>query len=292
MKSKYHLLCVALLAVCPGKLMADDPVGDPIRAHLFPPELLVHHRAEIGLTDQQVEKIRDRVEEVGPKVQQHQTRLNGAMGKLAKLLAASKVDEEAALKQLDEVLAIEKELKHMHFRVMIQIRNELNTEQQKIAAKLDRSPQHAKGLEQRLKAKIARIEKEIRSRAQAGKPPRDVIDMMQKFPKLMQKGQVKEAEALLDNVLKSLGLKDTDKATDKPKSAGSQSSRAKPAAEAKILSPEAVRTAVDALKKEDVAWRKIAWKTCLLDGLKASREQNKPVMLWIFIDRPINDERC
>ena len=49
---------------------------------------------------------------------------------------------------------------------------------------------------------------------------------------------------------------------------------------------------IAALKKEDVAWRKIAWKTCLLDGLKASREQNKPVMLWIFIDRPIDDERC
>ena len=58
------------------------------------------------------------------------------------------------------------------------------------------------------------------------------------------------------------------------------------------LSPEALRTEVAALKKEDVAWRKIAWKTCLLDGLKASREQNKPVMLWIFIDRPIDDERC
>ncbi len=55
---------------------------------------------------------------------------------------------------------------------------------------------------------------------------------------------------------------------------------------------EAVRAEVDALKKEDVAWRKIEWKTCLLDGLKASREQNKPIMLWIFIDRPIDDERC
>ena len=58
------------------------------------------------------------------------------------------------------------------------------------------------------------------------------------------------------------------------------------------LSPEQVRSEVEALKKEDVAWRKIAWKTCLLDGLQASREQNKPIMLWIFIDRPIDDERC
>ena len=49
---------------------------------------------------------------------------------------------------------------------------------------------------------------------------------------------------------------------------------------------------VQSLKVEKVAWRKIQWKTCLLDGLKASREQKKPLMLWIFIDRPIDDERC
>jgi hypothetical protein len=65
-----------------------------------------------------------------------------------------------------------------------------------------------------------------------------------------------------------------------------------PANSATRLSPKGIRAKVAALKKEDVAWRKIQWKTCLLDGLKASREQNKPIMLWIFIDRPIDDERC
>ena len=53
-----------------------------------------------------------------------------------------------------------------------------------------------------------------------------------------------------------------------------------------------IQKQVEALKKEDVAWRKIEWKTCLLDGLQASREQAKPVVLWVFIDRPIDDERC
>ncbi len=57
-------------------------------------------------------------------------------------------------------------------------------------------------------------------------------------------------------------------------------------------SAAALQAEVDALKKKDVAWRKIQWKTCLLEGLKASRAQKKPLMLWIFIDRPIDDERC
>jgi hypothetical protein len=53
-----------------------------------------------------------------------------------------------------------------------------------------------------------------------------------------------------------------------------------------------LRGEVQSLKVEKVVWRTIQWKTCLLDGLKASREQKKPLMLWIFIDCPIDDERC
>jgi hypothetical protein len=53
-----------------------------------------------------------------------------------------------------------------------------------------------------------------------------------------------------------------------------------------------LRKDVAALYQEDVAWRKITWKTCLLDGLAASREQGKPIVLWVFIDRPMDDERC
>jgi hypothetical protein len=64
------------------------------------------------------------------------------------------------------------------------------------------------------------------------------------------------------------------------------------AAEVKPKSFDEVQAEARSLKAEKVAWRKIAWKTCLLDGLKASQEQKKPLMLWIFIDRPIDDERC
>ncbi len=51
-------------------------------------------------------------------------------------------------------------------------------------------------------------------------------------------------------------------------------------------------TDVESLQVADVAWRRIPWRTCLLDGIRESREQHKPILLWIFIDRPIDDERC
>ncbi len=55
---------------------------------------------------------------------------------------------------------------------------------------------------------------------------------------------------------------------------------------------EQVSSSVATMKVEDVAWRKVKWRTCLLEGLKASKKQDKPIILWIFIDRPIDDERC
>ena len=42
----------------------------------------------------------------------------------------------------------------------------------------------------------------------------------------------------------------------------------------------------------DLAWRRIPWKSCLVEGLRESRLLNKPLMLWVFIDRPVDDTRC
>ena len=63
-------------------------------------------------------------------------------------------------------------------------------------------------------------------------------------------------------------------------------------AEKKPATPEALKTEIETLKAAKVAWREIAWKSCLLEGLKESREKKKPVLLWVFIDRPIDDARC
>ena len=56
--------------------------------------------------------------------------------------------------------------------------------------------------------------------------------------------------------------------------------------------PEALQAEIDVLKAPKVAWREIAWKSCLLEGLRESRAKSKPALLWVFIDRPIDDARC
>jgi hypothetical protein len=60
----------------------------------------------------------------------------------------------------------------------------------------------------------------------------------------------------------------------------------------KDRTPDALKAEITSLQAAKVAWREIAWKSCLLDGLRESREKGKPVVLWIFIDRPADDARC
>jgi hypothetical protein len=56
--------------------------------------------------------------------------------------------------------------------------------------------------------------------------------------------------------------------------------------------PKALQAEIEALKAAKVAWRDIAWQSCLLEGLKESRAKKKPALLWVFIDRPVDDARC
>jgi hypothetical protein len=60
----------------------------------------------------------------------------------------------------------------------------------------------------------------------------------------------------------------------------------------KMATPGALQADIEALKVDKVAWRGIAWKSCLLEGLNESRAKNKPALLWVFIDRPADDARC
>ncbi len=56
--------------------------------------------------------------------------------------------------------------------------------------------------------------------------------------------------------------------------------------------PETMKANIEAMKVSDVAWRKIDWQPCLLEGLRQARAEGKPALLWVFIDRPADDARC
>ena len=80
--------------------------------------------------------------------------------------------------------------------------------------------------------------------------------------------------------------------TTRPNESEHADTKKKPEPPASWISERDLKLQIAEMQVEEVAWRKIKWKTCLIDGLNASREQKKPVILWVFIDRPIDDKRC
>lgn len=56
--------------------------------------------------------------------------------------------------------------------------------------------------------------------------------------------------------------------------------------------PESLATKIEALRPKHLVWREIDWNRCLLDGMRRSREQSKPILLWAFINSDPKEERC
>ena len=64
-----------------------------------------------------------------------------------------------------------------------------------------------------------------------------------------------------------------------------------PLADKKTATPDALKSEIEALRDAKVAWRKVEWRTCLLDALKEVAREKKPVFLWVLGGAPA-DGRC
>jgi hypothetical protein len=56
--------------------------------------------------------------------------------------------------------------------------------------------------------------------------------------------------------------------------------------------PDALQAELERYRPPKLVWRDVAWRKCLLEGLRQSREQQKPVLLWAFINSDPKEERC
>jgi Spy/CpxP family protein refolding chaperone len=103
-----------------------DPLGDV----MFPPEMVMQHQRELGLTDEQKTFMRAEVNRASTRFNELQWQLQDAMEALHETMKASSVNEQLALSQLDKVLDNEREIKRAHMELGIRIKNKLTAEQQ------------------------------------------------------------------------------------------------------------------------------------------------------------------
>jgi Spy/CpxP family protein refolding chaperone len=120
---------------------AQELAGPPMRPpaflkQLFIPALVMAHQHEIDLTAAQRDAIAKDMSETQKKILELRWGLDEKSEELEKLLAADKIDENAALARAAAVLDVEREIKQTHLGLLIRIKNLLTPAQRAKLAEL------------------------------------------------------------------------------------------------------------------------------------------------------------
>lgn len=113
-----------------GPPRAPQPPVDPLGDVMFPPDMIMGHAHELGLTDDQKAFMRGEIQRTTTRFLELQWQLQDAMESLLKTMKSNAVDEQQALGQLDKVLDTERQIKRLHFSLGIRLKNQLTLEQQ------------------------------------------------------------------------------------------------------------------------------------------------------------------
>lgn len=135
------LLATALSA--PAVLSAQpgfEPRGNnPIKRFIFPPDLIMSHQDEIGLSAEQRRQIIAEVQQMEADLVPLRFEVGEVTKQMAELLSAPRVDEEEVLALADRIMGLEGEIKKRHLTLVIRIKNLLTAEQQSRLKKLRRA---------------------------------------------------------------------------------------------------------------------------------------------------------
>jgi Spy/CpxP family protein refolding chaperone len=99
------------------------------REQLLAPQLLLRNQIALNLSDAQVDSIKKLIQESHSKTIDLRTDLQKVTERLGTIVAATKVDEAAALAASDEAMALESQIKKAHFALLIRVKNLLTAEQ-------------------------------------------------------------------------------------------------------------------------------------------------------------------
>jgi Spy/CpxP family protein refolding chaperone len=184
------------------------PQPDPVAQNLFPPELIMRFQAQIGLSNEQRQAVMADIQKAQPKFQQLQQQLQQEQAALGSLLAKERAELEPILAQSDKLQDLEREMRHAHLALLIGLKNRLSAEQQAALQEIKARQVSGEGFganpPRALQEKMQRLQAGIQQWQQSGRDPSPIVRVMEEFHPLIEAGQFKEAEAVLDDALKLL----------------------------------------------------------------------------------------
>jgi Spy/CpxP family protein refolding chaperone len=138
MKVAWSFAAAVLVLAVEAGAQPPGPGQDPLAQHLFAPDLVMRHAAEIGLDEKQRAAIKDAVIKMQSKFLDLQWEVQAESEKMARLLEASTVDEVAVLAQADKVMALERDVKRTHLSLLVRVKNLLTEAQREKLRELRR----------------------------------------------------------------------------------------------------------------------------------------------------------
>jgi hypothetical protein len=102
---------------------------DVFRGKLFPPNIIMEHQNELGLSKEQFTAIRAAVVEVQSNVAGHEWDLREAFQRVLAQLDESPIDEDKVIDSLQVALQAENEVKKQQVAMLIKLRNLLTDQQ-------------------------------------------------------------------------------------------------------------------------------------------------------------------
>jgi Spy/CpxP family protein refolding chaperone len=132
---RYLLLAILLIGTATAQ-SAPPATTEELAQNLFPPDLILKYRQDIGLDESQSKSLKELVQKAQSKFLDLQWDMQAEAAKLAQLLRASHIEETAAVAQADKVLGMEREIKEAQLLLLVRIKNLLTPAQQDKLAEL------------------------------------------------------------------------------------------------------------------------------------------------------------
>lgn len=126
-KGIFLVLAVASLSV--GVALAAGPKEDVFKGKLFPPNVILEHRSEIGLSKAQFKAIRAAVVEVQAGVAEHEWDMQEAYQVLMQELDKAPIDENRVMENANKALLAENQVKKKQISMLVRLKNLLTEEQ-------------------------------------------------------------------------------------------------------------------------------------------------------------------
>ena len=127
--NKGMLLLLVVASFAFGNAAAAEPKADVFKGKLFPPNVILEHQAELGLSKQQFTEIRKTVVELQGKVAEHEWDVREAYQNIMAELDKSPIDQDRVLEHVGAALRAENEVKKLQVAMLIKLKNLLNDEQ-------------------------------------------------------------------------------------------------------------------------------------------------------------------